>query len=216
MRSTHIPKYWLTLEQLRNMWAAFDHTTSIGLILNVSLDINFGAGDLFDPDQNAGGSLRAFLKLARQWIEKKGERTAYIYVFENRYTRFGESGIHAHVLIHVPSDLLSDFHRMKKRWVVNEAVRMKCEPKLFAPTNRAKKVIRTLEGVSGKLLYMSKDLKPSAMANGIPFLESRGFILDDRKKASTGPVYGLKGGVSRNINAKARTSYQALLSKTIN
>jgi hypothetical protein len=208
IRSAPRPKYQLKLSQLENMWAALSHAEVIGLRPSAALDINFGAGDLFEPDKNAGSSLRAFIKLARQWIEKRGAQTAYIYVFENRHTCPDETGVHAHVLIHVPSAMLSDFHRMKKKWVKNKAVRMKCKPRLFAPTNRAKNAIKTFEGVSGKLLYMSKDLDPGAMANGVPFLEARGFNLDDRGKPSTGPVFGLKCGVSRNINVKARTSYQ--------
>ncbi len=77
--------------------------------------------------------------------------------------------------------------------------------------------MRTLEQAKNKLLYMSKDLDPAAFAiqvNGIPLFEAGGRVhLDNRDKPSNQPIYGLKTGVSRNINAKARASYRHHLGK---
>lgn len=215
-RSTHVPKMWLTLAQVQNNSDALDHAELLGLRPNVTLDINFSVGDLFEPDQNAGTSLRSFLKLARQWIERRGGQTAYIYVFENRHTRIGEAGIHAHILIHVPDDLRKRFHELKRGWANNKQVGMTWKPGVLSPKGQKRKPIPTLKAVKGKLLYMCKDLDPVVLAKGVPFLEARGTVLDDRGKPSTAPIYGLKTGVSRNINAKARATYrQRLPNKSI-
>ncbi len=65
--------------------------------------------------------------------------------------------------------------------------------------------LRTLDSAKGKLRYMSKDLHPDAM----PIFTAGGRIhLHDSGKPSNAPVYGLKTGVSRNINAKARSTHR--------
>ncbi len=212
MSSTHVPKWHLTLEQLENNWRALGHAERLGLRPNVPLDINFSVGGLFDPDRRASASLRAFLKLARQWIERNDGRTAYIYVMENRYSGIGETGVHAHVLIHVPDNLRERFHNRKRVWASNPEVGMAYRPGLFGPKGKRRKPITSLEGAKGKLLYMSKDLDPAAFAiqvDGIPLFEAGGRVhLDNRDKPSNQPIYGLKTGVSRNINTKARASHR--------
>lgn len=211
-RSTHLPRMHITLAQLKNNWAAVGHAEQLGLRPSVHLDINFSVGGLFDPDQRASGSLRAFLKLARQWIERRGGQTAYIYALENRYSGIGETGVHAHVLIHVPDNLREDFHRRKRVWARNPEVGMVWRPGLFGPKGKPRKPIPTLRGVTGKLKYMSKDLDPAAfaiMVDGVLLFEAGGRVhLDNRGKPSNAPIYGLKTGVSRNINVTARRSYR--------
>jgi hypothetical protein len=200
------------MKQLMNNWAALGHADQLGLRPNVSLDINFGVGGLFDPDRNASASLRAFLKLARQWIERGGNQTAYIYALENRYSGVGETGVHAHVLIHVPDDLRERFHSLKRIWARNREVGMTWKPGLFGKKGKPNRPITTLEGVKGKLRYMSKDLHPAAF----PIFESapRYHVegcppsLDNRNRPSNAPVYGKKTGVSRNIDRTARASYR--------
>jgi hypothetical protein len=207
-----MPKWHLTLRQLENNWRALGHAEQLGLRPNVTLDINFGVGGLFDPDRQAGASLRAFLKLARQWIERRGGRTAYIYVLENRYSGIGETGVHAHVLIHVPDNLRENFHSQKRVWASNPEVGMAWRPGLFGPKGRKRRPITSLEGAKNKLLYMSKDLDPAAFAiqvDGIPLFEAGGRVhLDNRDKPSNQPIYGLKTGVSRNINSTACASHR--------
>ncbi len=77
-RSTHVPEWHLSLEQIENNWAALGHSERLGVRPNASLDIHFHRGGLDDPTCNAGASLKAFLKSARQWVERKGGKTAII------------------------------------------------------------------------------------------------------------------------------------------
>jgi hypothetical protein len=74
----------LSLGQVENNWAALGHAKRLGLSPNASLDIHFHRGELDDPIRNSGTSLQAFLKSARQWIERKGGETAIIWTMENR------------------------------------------------------------------------------------------------------------------------------------
>ncbi len=197
-RWSHVPRMTLSLTQISNNWASLGHAERLGLRPNTSLDIHFHRGGLDDPLRNAGASLKAFLKSARQWIERRGGRTAIIWNLENR-SGVGSDGVHAHVLMHVPDDLLVRWHQLKRTWGRKAGLEVNKRGVInFTP-------LPTLEAAKGKLRYMSKDIQPSAL----PIFEAGGRIhLDDRDKPSNQPIYGLKTGVSRNINAKARTLYR--------
>lgn len=206
-RWSHVPRWHLSLAQVTNNWAALGHAERLGLLPNTSLDIHFERAGLDDPSRNAGASLRAFLKSARQWIERKGGQTAIIWSLENR-AGFGGDGIHAHVLMHVPPELLTRWHQLRRRWARKAGM----EPNTAGGINFTP--LPTLANTKGKLRYMSKDIHPDAL----PIFEAGGRIhLDQsapRHLPSNAPVYGLKTGVSRNINAKARSSYRQLQVKT--
>ncbi len=202
-RPSHVPKWQLTAMQLRNNWAALGHAQRLGLRPNVSLDIHFDRGGLDDPTRNAGASLQAFLKSARQWIERRGGETAIIWVMENR-SGFGGEGVHAHVIMHVPDDLMKRWHELKPRWARKAGLSMaKGGVVNFEP-------VRSWDGAKGKLAYMSKDAPPKMLAVFEPFINPRTGKpwLHNSGKPSNVPIYGLKAGVSRNLGLAARTSYR--------
>uniref|UniRef100_UPI003CEAAE02 hypothetical protein n=1 Tax=Sphingomonas sp. LHG3443-2 TaxID=2804639 RepID=UPI003CEAAE02 len=188
-----------------NNWAALGHAERLGLRPNTSLDIHFHRAGLSDPLRNAGASLKAFLKSARQWIERKGGQTVIIWVLENRAGFRGE-GIHAHVLMHVPPELLNRWHQLRRTWARKAGM----EPNTAGGTNFT--ALPTLANAKGKLRYMSKDLDPQhwPVFAACPRYHVDGCppSLDDRDKPSNAPIYGLKTGVSRNVGPKARSSYQ--------
>jgi hypothetical protein len=202
-RWSHTPRQHLTVEQLENNWAALGHAERLGLRPNASLDIHFDRGRLDDPTRNAGAALKAFLKSARQWVERRGCETAIIWTMENR-SGFGGEGVHAHVLMHVPIELLTRWHQLRRRWARKAG--------LEASKSRVINFnhVRSLDAAKGKLAYMSKDAHPDTLAIFEPFLNTNTGKpwLHDANKPSNAPIYGLKTGVSRNINAKARTSYR--------
>jgi hypothetical protein len=168
----------------------------LGLTPNVSLDIHFHRGGLDNPDRYARASLLAFIKSARQWIERRGGQTAVIWVLENQ-AGVGRPGLHAHLIMHVPPSLKVRFHQLRKRWThkaklnANKAGVVNFDP------------LPALANAKGKLLYMSKDLNPKAL----PIFSAGGRVhLHDNGKPSNRPVFGKKTGVSRNIDLAARTS----------
>lgn len=198
---------YLAIDQLENFWAAFGHSIRLGLMPNETLDIHFDRGELMDPYRWAKPCLQAFLKSARQWIErersKDGEpisyQTAYVWVLENRGDGEGH-GIHAHVLIHVPDPLRDRFHQLKAKWARKAGLNMAIKGVI------ERKHLPTLAAAKGKLKYVSKDLDPRFW---YLFEDCTGRVhLDDRNKPSDQPIYGKKCGVSRNIDAKARSSFQ--------
>lgn len=192
-------RQYLAIDQLENIWAAFGHSVRLGLLPNETLDIHFDRGELLDPQRWARPCLQAFLKSARQWIERKGYQTAYVWVLENRGDGDGH-GIHAHVLVHVPPALATRFHQLKARWARGAGLDMSRGGVI------KRKPVPTLKAAKGKLRYMSKDLDPRHWPM---FQDSGGRIhLDNRDKPSDQPIYGKKCGVSRNIDAKARRSFQ--------
>lgn len=192
----------LTLGQLENNWAAFGHAVALGLTPTDTFDIHFDRGDLVDPHNYARPCLQAFLKSARQWIERKGHQTAFLWTLENRGDGEGH-GIHAHVLFHVPPALATRFHQLKPRWARRAGLDMAVK----GVVNR--EPLPTVKAAKGKLQYMSKDLDPRHWAL---FQDHGGRVhLDDRQKPSDQPIYGKKCGVSRNIDAKARQAYRAQL-----
>lgn len=193
-RWSHVPRFNISLAQLENMWAALGHADRLGLRPNVTLDIHFDRGDLADPIGNAGASLRAFLKSARQWIERKGGETAIIWALENRIG-VSAGNVHAHLIMHVPPELLTRWHHLRRTWA------RKAGLDLTRKGVVKYKPLFTLEQAKGKLRYMSKDLDPAHLSI---FTAGGRVHLDDRDKPSNAPVYGLKVGVSRNIGAKAR------------
>jgi hypothetical protein len=191
----------LTLAQVEKNWAALGHAVRLGIRPNVTLDIHFDRGRLDDPTRNAGASLKAFLKSARQWIERKGGATAIIWAMENR-SGLGGDGVHAHVLMHVPSDLMTRWHQLRRRWARKAG--LEAHRKDVINTDP----LPTLRHTRGKLLYMSKDIHPKYL----PIFIAGGRVHLDQNAPkhlpSNAPIYGLKTGVSRNINAGARASYR--------
>lgn len=201
-RWSHVPRFNISLAQLENMWAALGHADRLGLRPNVTLDIHFDRGELADPMRNAGRSLRELLKSARQWIERRGGETAIIWVIENRIG-VAAGGIHAHLMMHVPPELLTRWHQLRRVWARKAGLDL----------TRRKGVIKfqplpTIEQAKGKLLYMSKDLNPIDLEifAACPRYHKPDCppSLDDRDKPSNAPIYGLKAGVSRNIGPAAR------------
>ena len=64
-----------------------------------------------NPDERAARSTGRFLKLAGDWIAKRGERITWAWVRENGDGKGG----HVHILIHVPAGArLGD---MQRRWL---------------------------------------------------------------------------------------------------
>ncbi len=209
-RWSHVPRTMLKIEQVENNWAALGHANRLGLPINVSLDIHFERGDLLEPDLNASKSLRIFLKQARQWVERLGHQTAIIWTLENRgvtgklYADIGGSGVHAHLLMHIPEPLLPRFHELRRRWARKAGMSLVGVEGVinFKP-------VRSLKGQRGKLAYMSKDLDPRHWDTFARFInpDTGKPVLHDSDKPSNLPIYGKKTGVSRNIDAKARADY---------
>lgn len=76
--------------------------------LNRHTTIHFEAAGISDPVN----ALRSYMKLARDWLRTQGAPFAYVWVRESGETK----GEHAHILMHVPADLVSPFARRERGW----------------------------------------------------------------------------------------------------
>ncbi len=105
----------LSLNQAANIIAAAQYAAAIGLPLNRHVTIHWEHAGI--PDERAAWATARFLKLAGDWIAKRGGRIAWAWVREN-----GEDkGSHVHILLHLPTGArLGD---MQRRWLRSIAER---------------------------------------------------------------------------------------------
>ena len=68
------------------------------------------------PDERAAAATGALLKLASQFLQKRGQAFAYIWVREND-DGDGSKGSHVHILAHVPLVAAAAFTAMQRRWL---------------------------------------------------------------------------------------------------
>lgn len=199
-RRRMVPRLHLTLEQVENRFAALGHAIRLGVCPNLALDLQFDVAKVIDPHTNGRAALMAFLKLARQWVERKGHQTAYIWTLENRGDGDGY-GLHAHINIYVPPALEKDFRRlMRGSWGKRAGMNTRTVAALTEES------MPTAKAAKGKTQYISKDLDPQHWPI---FTDATGRVhLDDRGKPSDQPVYGKKCGLSRNIDRAARAKAQ--------
>ena len=98
----------LRLAEVRNILAAAVFTAQQHRPLNRHTTIHFEAAGISEPV----AALRAYMKLARDWLRTQGAGFSYIWVRES-----GEhKGEHAHILMHVPSGLVAQFARRERGW----------------------------------------------------------------------------------------------------
>jgi len=96
------------LSEVLNIMAAGAFTARERRALNRHTTVHFDAAGIADPV----AALRAYMKLARDWLGTWGAPFAYIWVREAG----GGKGEHAHILMHVPPRLIAQFARRERGW----------------------------------------------------------------------------------------------------
>lgn len=99
----------LSQHDAEKLIAAARFAWQIGLPLNQHITIHWEQAGV--PDHEAGAATSRFLRLASQWIAKRGGRFAYAWVRENGAGK----GSHLHVLAHVPPGL--SLGPMQRGWL---------------------------------------------------------------------------------------------------
>jgi len=106
----------LSLNQAANIIATAKYAAAISLPLNRHLTIHWEQAGI--PDERAAWATGRFLKLAGDWIAKRGGRIAWAWVRENGDGK----GSHVHILIHVPAGArLGDLQRRWLRTITGRA-----------------------------------------------------------------------------------------------
>ena len=99
----------LRSEQVRNFIQAGWYAIGIGLPLNRFITINWEAAGVTDAVRATG----RFIKLARDWLRRRGSSSAHAWVQE-----YGSIvGQHAHILIHISPELVRAFSYRQRRWL---------------------------------------------------------------------------------------------------
>lgn len=183
----------LRLSEVRNILAAAVFTAQEHRPLNRHTTVHFEAAGIADPV----AALRAYMKLARDWLRTQGAVFAYIWVRES-----GErKGEHAHILMHVPARLSSRFARRERGW--RKLIGAKPAAGAFRSTavgrsyRHAEVGIqfgeRYFDALEGAVGYLVKGAEPRA---------AKALML--KRAQAGGKLWGKRSGMSENIGRTAR------------
>lgn len=183
----------LRLSEVRNIMAAAVFTAQKHRPLNRHTTIHFDKCGIADPVS----ALRRYTKLARDWLKTQGAPFVYIWVRESGDGK----GEHAHLLMHVPPQLISAFAKREPGWrkrIGAKRVRGAFHSTAIGRSYRHAQVeiqygehycdhLREIVG------YLVKGAEPRAVeALGLARVEPGG------------ELWGKRSGISENINRAAR------------
>lgn len=104
----------LTLRQVQSTIEAAQFAAASGIPLNRHITVHWQ--DAGVPDNQAAAATGAFIKLASQFLQKRGEPFAYVWNREND-DGDGCKGSHVHILAHVGPDAAPAFVAMQRGWL---------------------------------------------------------------------------------------------------
>jgi hypothetical protein len=184
----------LTMAKAQSIIAAAYYAVKIGLSFNRFVTIHFERTGI--ADAQAATTISAIMKLATDWMRKRGHVIAYAWVREND-TGDGSKGSHVHIICHCPDAL--PIGRMWQRWLRNVSGRP--YPAKSIKSERIGGTVNCyanarpayLQNLDRVLAYMVKGVSPAdAITLGLPKQEAGGHIIDKR------------AGWSQNVGAKSR------------
>ena len=175
----------LTLSKAQATIAAAYQATKIGLPFNRFVTIHFERAGMADAE--AATATGDMMKLATDWMRKRGYEIAYAWVREND-TGDGSKGSHVHILYHCPEALPIGRNRMWQKWICNVSDRpyraktirrsRAIGPTLNSYLNNPPAYLQNLDRV---LAYVVKGVSPAdAITLGLPEQEAGGRIMGKR------------------------------------
>jgi hypothetical protein len=173
----------LDREQVIELHRGWEHAARIGLPLNAMLSIRPLADD-YNPTAFCRFAARVRNKLG-VWARQRG--VPFVAAWARECNQDG-TGEHLHVLMHVPPKRYSDLEEKIIGWFP--------EPGAADVRPANQRVFVTDTGMRMSAIgYIAKQMSPQAWYR-------RGLI----RKAG-GPILGKRGGITRNIGAKAIDAY---------
>lgn len=219
---THVPNHrnrssaHLKEAQIIAAIAAAVHARTLNQPLNRFVTIHLEKGELPGRAQDAVG---AYLKTAGKWLRVRGVTPTYLWWLEHAVG----TGLHVHMLIHVPAELRDAFSiKARHAWLRAAGLvphagvirTERVEPRgigAAGPTRRQQQSYQNqLQGV---LRYMGKSIDPDATSS-----LHRHLPLAERPTAAVAlgirpeychPIYGRRISVSENIGPTARKRFEA-------
>lgn len=179
--------------QIANLRAAERHADAIGLPFTRMITIHWeAAGVHLAAMAKATGR---FLDLLTRWLARNGSRTAWLFVHENGDRKGG----HCHVLIHIPTALVSLLPNLQRRWL-----------RTITGKSYRKRVIYSAP-IGGRLGLEigNPELHANNLAVALDYVlkgtsEAVAARLALPRQEPGGRVIGKRCGTSQNIGAKAR------------
>jgi hypothetical protein len=163
------------------------HARRIGLPFNRHMTIRLEQAGI--PDSEAVRAIGAFLTKFRDWLRKKGFKTAHAWVRENGRV----IGSHVHILLHLPPGVTIGAHR-SRRWIEAVSGRRYRAGTIKTRAISPRAYDDNLVAVVGYLCKGASD----EVAEGLGL---------ERRKPG-GRIIGKRAGWSENVGAKARRQWQ--------
>jgi hypothetical protein len=183
----------LRLSEVGNILAAAVFTAQEHRPLNRHTTVHFDAAGIDDPVS----ALRAYMKLARDWLRTQGATFSYIWVRESG----DQKGEHAHILMHVPATLSSQFARRERGW--RKLIGAKPAAGAFRSTPVGRSYRHAEMGIQYGQTY--RDALNGAVAYLVKGADPRAIKLLKLERIEVGgTLYGKRSGTSENIGRSAR------------
>ena len=104
----------LTRAQVENTIDAAWFAFAAGVPFNRHITVHWQHAGI--PDEGAAAATGGLIKLMSQFLQKRGERFAYVWVRENDEGD-GQKGSHVHILAYVRPTVAAAFTAMQRRWL---------------------------------------------------------------------------------------------------
>ena len=167
---------------------------ALGLPLNRFITIHLERARICDAD--AAAAIGKIMKLATDWMRRKGKVIAYAWVRENDAGN-GSKGSHVHILCHCPETI--PIGRMWRRWLRNvtgrpyRAKTIKSKPVGATLGLYAKNPVEYSQNLDRVLAYICKGVTSKDAA-----------MLGLRRYNEGGRIIGKRASVSENIGKNSR------------
>lgn len=208
----HGGKWSLHLSEVQavELVEAAAHAVIAGRPLNRFVSIHLEKGEVLGRAQDHIG---VYLRLVGQWLGYRGVPATYLWVLEHA----AGTGLHVHMLLHVPRALWPEYKRRQKRWLQRAGIAPVdgvLDDQRVGPRGMDWQVgahRRTYKRqLTGLLRYLLKGIDSSAIASIIASERAPGQKVAEALRIDPEPstaIYGRRCSMSNNIRAKARAAY---------
>jgi hypothetical protein len=193
----------ITSAAARNILAAAEHASRIGLPLNRFLTVHWERAGV--PERDAAAATTSFLKAAGDWLRWRGLGFVWIY---SRETGPGK-GSHVHLAMHVPPAVRASFVRQQRLWVKLAAGR-------YVPgVQHSRPIGGTLAIANGGGPIWAQEVAYALgyILKGVTATDARALALQRRPRrggdppndwGESGRIIGKRAGFSQNIGPAMR------------
>lgn len=183
------------------------HAIVIGSPLNRFVTIHMEKGEALDRAQVHTAT---YLRLVNQWLAYRGVQVAYLWVLEH----VAGTGLHVHMIMHVPRHLWPEYKRRQKRWLqradlkpIDGVIKDKRAGQRGMQWESQEDRAKYRASLTGLMRYLLEGIDGAAIASaGMP-----GQTVAEALRINPKPsvaIYGRRHSMSNNLRLKAREAYE--------